>query len=82
MNKVIPPLKKGELIKFGYHITLPYERRVYALNLALQHYKPLSVFRKLNALKVLFKNNYPLYSKRLKRDMNYIKETYLKKYVI
>lgn len=49
-------LSKGTLTQYGYHTDLSEKDRHTALRRALKHIKPLSVYRKLNALYVLNKN--------------------------
>jgi len=49
-------LSKGTLSQYGYHTDLSEKDRHVALRRALTHIKPLSVYRKLNALYVLNKN--------------------------
>lgn len=74
-------LQKGELTKFGYHADLSNNKRHLALHYAVQHLRPLSVFRKLNALYVLNKNREPKDAAIYKADANWVKKTpeYMKK---
>jgi hypothetical protein len=73
-RRIIPPLKRGELGKFGYKILSSESERHIALQHALKEYGYASLIRKLNALAVLNKNRLPLLSKRLRRDMAYLKK--------
>lgn len=70
-NKVIPPLRKGDLTQFGYKLSNNAQSRHIALGKAIKKYGKLSVFRKVNALVVLFKNK-PHYESKLKADRNWI----------
>lgn len=80
-KKVIPKLKKGELGEYGYKdiSSKTAGQRHRSLNKAVKKYGALSVFRKLNALYVLNKNNNVNLSILFKRDRNYIKRTFMKK---
>jgi hypothetical protein len=66
-------LHKGDLTKYGYHSNLSETKRHEALTLALKHIKPLSVYRKLNALYILNKNKDPIISKIYKNDANWVR---------
>lgn len=67
-------LEKGTLTQYGYHANISTKNRHFALLKALRHLKPLSVYRKLNALYILNKNK-PL-GMLYKRDAEWIKTTY------
>ena len=69
-------LKKGDLTKHGYSIKVGKEKRQRALQKAKKHIKYATLIRKLNALAILFKNTKPLYSKRAKTDMNYLRKAH------
>ena len=72
-------LEKGTLSKFGYskinELTLT--QRKEALKKALKILKPISVFKKLNAVATLNKNINPELSKTFKKDANWIKSNYM-----
>lgn len=68
-------LKKGELTKYGYHANNSEMKRHQALHKALRDIKPLSVYRKLNALYVLNKNKDPTISKLYRRDAEWVQKT-------
>jgi len=70
-------LEKGDLKNFGYKNikTLTINERQRALDKALKKTKPLSLFRKINALYVLNENKDPLLAKKFKDDRDYIKTT-------
>lgn len=70
-------LKKGELSQFGYHNVhdLSMAERHKALREAIQHEKPLSVYRKLVALSTLSRNTDPALSRTFKADSDWIKTT-------
>ena len=74
-------LSKGTLTQYGYHTDLSEKDRRVALRRALAHIKPLSVYRKLNALYVLNKNR-PLGS-LYKGDAEWVKTTreYARRYL-
>lgn len=67
-------LSKGTLTQYGYHTDLSEKDRHIALRRALTHIKPLSVYRKLNALYVLNKNR-PLGS-LYRADAEWVKTTH------
>lgn len=69
-------LKKGDLTKYGYHISSSNATtRHKALGKARKHYPHNTMIRKLNALAVLHKNKKPIYTKRARRDMEYLRKT-------
>ena len=70
-------LEKDVLKEYGYgHVkTMPELQRHRALKKALVDIKPLSLFRRLNALYVLNKNQDPRSAKIFKEDRNYVKTT-------
>ena len=72
-KRSIPPLRKGELKKYGYSISLPSDERRIALANAIKEYPVLSVMRKLNALYVLQRNNYPQNAIKFKSDERWLK---------
>tara|TARA_Y100000389_G_C17270732_1_gene417818 strand:+ start:107 stop:499 length:393 start_codon:yes stop_codon:yes gene_type:complete len=74
---VLPPLKKGELIKHGYKDikTLTIKKRHKALDAALTEFPAQTVLRKLNILKTLQKRNIKIVN-ILTSDMKYIRKKY------
>jgi hypothetical protein len=70
-------LEKGELSKYGYHDVknMSTQERRNALKQALQHLPPLTVFRKINALKVLNKDKDPNIAKIFQNDEDWIRTT-------
>jgi hypothetical protein len=75
-KKLIPPLKEGSLVKHGYSVSLDKEERRKVLKKAIKEYGDLSVFRKINALAILNKNN-PSKSKLYISDRNWISKNYI-----
>jgi hypothetical protein len=74
-KKQLFTLKKGDLTKYGYHIsTSNATTRHKALGKARKHYPHNSLIRKLNALAVLHKNRNPIYTKRARSDMNFLRK--------
>lgn len=77
-NKQLFHLDKGVLHKYGYENVkdkTTRERRI-ALNKALANgIKPLSLFRRINALYVLNKNQDPKLAMIFKKDRDFIKTT-------
>lgn len=74
---LLPPLKKGELIKHGYQDikTLTIKNRQKALDAALTEFPAQTVLRKLNILKTLQKRNIKI-ANILTADMKYIRKKY------
>ena len=68
-------LDKGTLTQFGYHTALRDDQRQATLKKALQQIKPLSVYRKLNALYVLNKNKNPALALLYRSDADFVKTT-------
>ena len=66
-------LKKGDLIKYGYHADLSESTRHKALKKARSEYTSLSLFRKLNAVYVLNKNSDKKRAAIFKADANWVK---------
>jgi hypothetical protein len=69
---MIPPLKKGDLTKFGYHAHNLATQRKQSLIQAMQYYGPLSVFKKVNSLSVLSKNKEPKLHRKYENDKKFI----------
>lgn len=73
----IGPLRKGELIQFGYSFRLPRETRRKALQKAVKKYGPIGVYRKLNAVSKLSKRTVPDASEVFAGDRNWIRKEYI-----
>ncbi len=71
-QRVLPPLKKGSLTKYGYSTKLSDEERQKALRKGLKAYGYSSVVKKLNAIKLLTKNTDPKRSKIYSKDLKYV----------
>lgn len=67
-------LEKGTLSKFGYSMKKSQVIRHRSLKKAIQSEKPLSIYRKLNALYVLNKNKHPENAKIFKDDAEWVKK--------
>ena len=75
-SKPLFVLKKGALIKYGYHADISENDRHQALSRSLADgLQPLSLYRKLNALYVLNKNQNRALAKLYRKDANWIKDT-------
>ena len=76
-NKQLFHLIPGVLEKYGYHgiKDLTQRQRHGALNRALSDIRPLSLFRRLNALYVLNKNQDPGVAGLFRKDRDYVKTT-------
>jgi hypothetical protein len=68
-------LVRGTLTRYNYHLHQSEKERHEALNKALLELKPLSVYRKLNALYVLNKNKNPENANMYREDANWVKGT-------
>ena len=66
-------LEKGTLSKFGYSMKNSQQTRHKSLKKAIKSVKPLSVYRRLNALYVLNKNKHPENAKIFKDDAEWLK---------
>lgn len=66
-------LEKGTLTKFGYSMKNSQQSRHKSLKKAIKSVKPLSIYRKLNALYVLNKNRHPNNAKVFKDDAQWLK---------
>jgi hypothetical protein len=76
-NRVIPPLRKGELKQFGYSSSNSVASRHRSLAKAIREYGDLSVFRKVNVLYVFNKNKNPTLASKFNSDKAWIKRTYM-----
>jgi hypothetical protein len=70
------PLRRGELLKYGYQYRQPTELRREALKKAVQEYTPLGVFRKLDAVAKLSKKVKPAASKVFADDRDWLRQEY------
>ena len=78
-KNVIGPLKKGHLKKCGYSTKKTMKLRRKSLKCAVKKYGALSTFRKLNAIAILNKNRSSELSKKMIKDRNWVKKTYMEK---
>lgn len=69
----IAPLRKGELLKFGYTYRKTDMERHEALRKAVKAFGPLGVYRKLDAVSKLSKRTAPKASIVFKKDRDWIK---------
>ena len=72
----IGKLRKGELIKYGYQYRLSDALRHSALKEAIEHYGPLSVYRKLDAVAKLSVRTAPDASDIFAKDRNWVRNHY------
>ena len=74
-KKLITILHKGSLEKYGYKDikNLSIKQRHRALTKAINHIKPMSVFRKIMALAIFNKNTDPKFHNLLVKDADWIK---------
>lgn len=68
-------IKKNGLSKVGYSLKDDKNTRHRALGKARKRMKYATLIRKLNAIRILHRNTNPHYSKKLKSDMDWLKET-------
>jgi hypothetical protein len=73
----IGPLRKGELIQFGYSFRLSREARRNALKKAVKKYGPIGVYRKLDAVAKLSKRTLPNASEVFANDRDWVREEYI-----
>jgi len=74
--KIIGPLKKGELTRYGYSARVGSEQRHVALKKAILVYGPLDVFHKLDAVAKLTVHTAPEAHKIFKADIEWVKKNY------
>lgn len=72
----IGPLRKGELKKHGYVYTGEESARKAALVSAIKEFKPLGVYRKLDAVAKLTAQSRPEASAIFTKDRNWVRATY------
>ena len=68
------PLKSGELKKYGYSLKSRATSRHSALKKSVKAYGRGTLIKKLNALRVLHKNRYPVYSHKAHNDVKYVQK--------
>jgi hypothetical protein len=73
----IGPLRKGELIQFGYSFRLSKEARHNALKKAVRKYGPIGVYKKLDAVSKLSKRTVPDASEVFANDRDWIRKEYI-----
>ena len=78
--KLIPITRPGLLTMYGYSVSKSATARHRALTKAIRagHQKPLSVFRRLQAVATLSKRTLPTYAKTYRLDRNFVGRKYLK----
>ena len=72
----ITPLRRGELLKYGYVFRLPELQRKEALRKAIKAYGVLGVYRKLDAVAKLAKRSAPKASKVFKDDRDWVRKRF------
>jgi len=70
-------LSPGTLSRLGYKTSDNATNRRRALKRTLRNEDPLRIFRKMNALYVLNKNNYPSRASKYLSDRNWVKREYM-----
>jgi hypothetical protein len=75
----IGKLRKGELIKYGYHYRLADSARRKALKKAVDQYGAMSVYRKLDAVAKLSVRTAPDASVIFAKDRDWVYNNYVKK---
>jgi hypothetical protein len=71
--RLIGPLRKGDLTRFGYAAAAGEEARHLALTSAMKEYGGLSLWRKLNAIYVLTRKRSPHTSAIFKADRDWVR---------
>lgn len=69
-------MKRRELLKHGYHYSLPINVRRKALESAIREYSPTYVYKKLSAVSVLSKESKPTASSIFAEDSEWVKKQY------
>jgi hypothetical protein len=75
----IGPLRKGELIKYGYSYRLPESERHAALKRAIHAYSAISVYRKLDAVAKYSVRTAPDASNVFTKDRDWVYSQYVHK---
>jgi hypothetical protein len=73
---IFGPMKRRELLKHGYHYSLPINTRRKALESAIAEYSPAYVYKKLSAVAVLSKESKPIASRVFAEDSEWLKKQY------
>ena len=73
-KRFIKILKKGELSKYGYHLSDKSDIRQETLKQAVAEYGKGLVVKKLNALRTLSKNVSPKNSKKYGKDIKFVQK--------
>lgn len=68
-------VKKGGLSKHGYRLNASKRTRHQALGKARKKMSYSQLISKLNAIRILHRNTNPSYSRKIKNDMDWLKET-------
>jgi len=74
--KILPPMQKGDLKRFGYSSKEKKEDREKSLNKAVKEYGKNDVIRKLNAVHILTRNTNPKVSAIFHSDMKYVQKKF------
>ncbi|MAF36282.1 hypothetical protein CL622_04150 [archaeon] len=74
----IGPLKKDQLKKHGYGANVGMKKRRNALKMAVRESSALTVFRRLNAIRILLRYVNPKASKTFHKDMKWVRKHYRK----
>ena len=79
-SKLIPITRPGMLTLYGYSVSKSATARHRALARAIRtgHQKPISVFRRLQAVATLSKRTLPTYAKTYRLDRNFVGRRFLK----
>ena len=73
---LIGPLKKGDLLKYGYSYRKSFDERHSALRKAEKKYGGLSLYRKLDAVAKLSKHTVPEASHIFSTDRDWVRKTF------
>lgn len=73
-RRVIKISHPGSLSKYGYALSKTASERDSALKKILKAYGYSTTIKKLNAIAVLFRNTQPAYTRKLERDMGYVRK--------
>ncbi|MEM3507468.1 MAG: hypothetical protein QXT31_07455 [Candidatus Bathyarchaeia archaeon] len=75
-KRIRETLKKGELTKHGYSLSLPEDARRAALSKAVAEDGALTIFKRLNLLYIWNKNRNPSLAEKAKEDRDWVGKTY------
>ena len=73
-KRVVKISHPGSLKKYGYSLSKTASERDESLNKILKAYGYSETIKKLNAIALLFRNTEPAYTRKIKRDMSYIRK--------